>query len=276
MALLEVILEARVNLDKPYFVILDEMNLARVEYYFSDFLSVIETRELNANKEIVTDPLLKEESIENGDAIGIPANLIIVGTVNMDETTHPFSRKVLDRANSIEMNQIDLEWVEASSAGLEPLTNISAELFSSHLIHSNQLSVQDKIVLKPSVDFLVELNGILQQADLQFGYRVRDEVCFYMLHCRTIEGFMTDEDALDYQVMQKILPRINGSSIAVRRVILQLMQKLSGIDTFKEGDPAEEIIKTVSQAESAFPRAVRKLCFMLRRFNDDGFTSFWL
>ncbi|MCV5767785.1 hypothetical protein OFN22_30315, partial [Escherichia coli] len=88
---------------RPYFVVLDEMNLARVEYYFSDFLSVIESRKWKDGK-IVTSPVLPE-SITNKH-ITIPSNIYIIGTVNMDETTHPLSKKVLDRANTIEFNTV--------------------------------------------------------------------------------------------------------------------------------------------------------------------------
>lgn len=100
-----VIQEASENRDKPYFVLLDEMNLARVEYYFSDILSVMESRRWE-NGELVTSSILPEDMI--GEHLGIPENLFVVGTVNMDETTHPFSKKVLDRANTIEFNRVNL------------------------------------------------------------------------------------------------------------------------------------------------------------------------
>ena len=113
------IIKAHDNPEKPYFFILDEMNLARVEHYFSDFLSVIETRE-KKDGIIKTDPILREEVLQNAangsdyKAFGWPQNLYLIGTVNMDETTHSFSRKVLDRANSIEMNEVDLRWINKS------------------------------------------------------------------------------------------------------------------------------------------------------------------
>ncbi|WP_336245742.1 MrcB family domain-containing protein [Paenibacillus apiarius] len=101
------------NRRKPYFVCLDEMNLARVEHYFSDVLSVLETQEWQGER-IVTTRLLQPEMLSQeedrarfGD-LHIPDNVYLVGTVNMDETTHPFSKKVLDRANTIEFNYIEL------------------------------------------------------------------------------------------------------------------------------------------------------------------------
>src|SRR5699024_7007083 len=89
----------------PYFVLLDEMNLARVEHYFSDILSVMESRKWEDGK-VVSSNLLAEETA--GFNLTLPNNLYILGTVNMDETTYPFSKKVLDRANTIEFNRIDL------------------------------------------------------------------------------------------------------------------------------------------------------------------------
>lgn len=102
--LTQVIQNASENRDKPYIVCLDEMNLARVEYYFSDFLSLIESRRREGGK-IITDSFTQDLDVTYKS---LPDNLYIVGTVNMDETTFQFSRKVLDRANTIELSDIDL------------------------------------------------------------------------------------------------------------------------------------------------------------------------
>ncbi|MGG3308557.1 hypothetical protein ABER23_14140 [Paenibacillus lautus] len=101
------------NQHKPYFVCLDEMNLARVEYYFSDVLSVIETQEWKQDRIVTSKPinresLLPEDQTVYGD-LSISDNMYLIGTVNMDQTTHPFSKRVLDRANTIEFNYIDLQ-----------------------------------------------------------------------------------------------------------------------------------------------------------------------
>ena len=117
------------NKNKPYFFILDEMNLARVEHYFSDFLSVIETRKRDKSV-ITTDHILRKEALNdasNSNDFGElrwAQNLFLIGTVNMDETTHTFSRKVLDRANSIEMNEMDLNWIQPSGKKLSQLKNV--------------------------------------------------------------------------------------------------------------------------------------------------------
>jgi len=100
------------NKDKPFFICLDEMNLAQVEHYFSDLLSIMETRRWNGDR-IVSDLLLclDDQDVvyqEEYQFLGLPDNVYILGTVNMDETTHPFSKKVLDRAQMIEFSHIDL------------------------------------------------------------------------------------------------------------------------------------------------------------------------
>jgi energy-coupling factor transporter ATP-binding protein EcfA2 len=88
------------NRDKPFFVCLDEMNLARVEHYFSDLLSILETQQWSGDR-IVTDPVIRRETLDTEDdrdrygELYLPDNVYIIGTVNMDETTHPFSKKVL-------------------------------------------------------------------------------------------------------------------------------------------------------------------------------------
>ena len=104
--LTQIIEKASQNLDKPYFVCLDEMNLARVEYYLSDYLSVIESRR-KVDDKIVTDKLIYDSEIDEEETLSLPENLYIVGTVNMDDTTFQFSRKVLDRANTIEFSEVN-------------------------------------------------------------------------------------------------------------------------------------------------------------------------
>lgn len=103
-AIIDFIKNASDDLEHPYFLCLDEMNLARVEYYLSDFLSVIETRKWT-DERIKTDIITLDKAADKEyPALSLPENLYVVGTVNMDETTFPFSKKVLDRANTIEFS----------------------------------------------------------------------------------------------------------------------------------------------------------------------------
>lgn len=279
--LLKVLQDALAHPDEPFFVILDEMNLARVEHYFSDFLSVMETRERNSDNMIVTNPVLVDDTVNSGVPVTIPQNLIIVGTVNMDETTHPFSRKVLDRANAIEMNDIDLPWGTDVPEHAQAISGIYADMFVSPYLNSIELTAKQKQSLTPVIELLVRINTILEPAGLHFGYRVRDELAFYLCQHAELDfaskQIMTADDALDYQLMQKVLPRIQGSALTVLTALLQLLKELSGAEITDDMElPAVKTAMKKVEANLKYPRSVKKLQFMLQRFNDDGFTSFWL
>lgn len=274
--LLRIINIATQNPEKIYFALLDEMNLARVEHYFSDFLSLIETREIIDGK-IVTERILDEADL--GDRVDLanlhfPENFYLIGTVNMDETTHPFSRKVLDRANSIELSEVSLNWNEEGSS-LPTLEGITNKFLRAKYLRSSDLEQKEKGILKDVLKKLIEINGILKSADLQFGYRVRDEICFYMIYQKEIEDIISLEEALDYQIMQKILPRIQGSSIRIKKLIIDLIKYLSNKNSISDSYEYSEIEKEVKEVQN-FKKSLNKLLFMLRRYNDDGFTSFWL
>jgi len=266
------------NANKVFFVLLDEMNLARVEHYFSDFLSVIETRQKDDGR-IVTDKILHKTEVGQNDQelckLYFPDNFYLVGTVNMDETTHPFSRKVLDRANSIELNEVHLKWHNTDLPEVEPLNDVENDFLKASYVLSRELSTEDKNSLSPVLEKLVELNDILKKADLQFGYRVRDEICFYMLYRKNIYDILPFETALDFQIMQKILPRIQGSSQRIKRVIIELIKHLSGKNDINDSYNYDAIEEALSNVVT-YPKSLSKLLFMLRRFEDDGFTSFWL
>lgn len=106
--LTKTILKAQQNKNKPHLICLDEMNLARVEYYLSDYLSIIESRK-KVGQDIITDNIVEYQENNETIKLHIPDNLYLIGTVNMDDTTFQFSRKVLDRANTIEFSDVDLD-----------------------------------------------------------------------------------------------------------------------------------------------------------------------
>ena len=276
-SIIKIIKEATSQPQKIYIVLLDEMNLARVEHYFSDFLSIIETREYDGNrivtKNLITDVNYKEE--EELKELIIPENVYIVGTVNMDETTHPFSRKVLDRANSIELNQVDLDWINESLGKIEKLEDVNNDFLKAKYLRFGDLPENEKGYCKKIINALKEIDKILKEADFQIGYRIRDELCFYMLYQREIEDIISYEEAFDFQIMQKILPRIQGSSSRVKKTIVKLIGYLSGKGDFDENYSVEDIVKKVSEVTKN-KKSINKLLFMLRRYEDDGFTSFWI
>lgn len=269
--LTQIITEAQKDSDRPYIVCLDEMNLARVEYYFSDFLALIESRHWEGES-IVTD-CLSNESAASGEPLSIPDNIYIVGTVNMDETTFQFSKKVLDRANTIELNDVDLTYSFEDEEAIE----VAPMPVHNDALRSNYIILRDckayAALAKRVIDQLITLNEIFKPCQLQFAYRVRDEIIFYMAYNEAYD-LMSEEEAFDYQLLQKVLPRINGTSLRLRETLLKLLgycmgKKVDGQESYDLETWPKEI------DEGIYPRSAAKLLEMLRRYDEDGFTSFW-
>lgn len=263
---------AAANPQKPVFLCLDEMNLARVEYYLSDFLSVIESREKQEDGSILTTGIAQYET-------GIPDNLYIVGTVNMDETTFPFSRKVLDRANTIEFNFVDLmPAFDDVFTPQEPLKVSNEFLRSEYLILARDCA-NESVYVNEICGELQAINEILRKANAHVGYRVRDEFVFYMLENLRDGGILKKEEAFDNEIMQKILPRLQGSSASVRDMLCELFRHCAADHSQKTGDTDSEKMRKVLEDESItcqYRKSAEKLQMMVRRFEDDGFTSYWL
>ncbi|WP_336245743.1 hypothetical protein [Paenibacillus apiarius] len=124
---------------------------------------------------------------------------------------------------------------------------------------------------------LVRINQILEPIHAHIGFRIRDAVCFYMIYNEQF-GLMSEDEAFDHQLLQKLLPRIQGSNMAIKRVLLLLMQEALGrnfsIDEHMED--ASPLYLVQNGSEARYPRSARKLGFMLGRLEEDGFTSYWL
>jgi 5-methylcytosine-specific restriction enzyme B len=247
--------------------LLDEMNLARVEHYFSDVLSVMESRRWE-NGKIVSSKLLPKEIA--GRDIYLPANVYIIGTVNMDETTHPFSKKVLDRANTIEFNRVQLDHLDflKELKQVEPM-KLNQEAFAAKYLHLKDVYQRYPHVVERATNELVKINTYLQPLGAHIGYRVRDEICFYLAYNE--EGkLMTFENAFDHCLLQKILPRVSGSDARVQRALEQLFTFCTGIELNGEYDALLDF------TYAKYPKSADKILHMLRRLADDGFTSFWI
>ncbi len=261
--LTEMIEHALDNPKLPHYVLLDEMNLARVEYYFSDVLSVMESRRRDGV--IITSSNLLDDKFL-GRALKLPENLYIIGTVNMDETTHPFSKKVLDRANTIEFNEIHLNnFDHLKMNGESDPCAISNENVAANFISLKDIYVDHKELIEKVSIKLEEINKILEPVNAHVGYRVRDEICFYMVH-NTIENLLDENEAFDYCLMQKILPRVTGSDGRIDVLLGGLFELLTGT-TYE----AETI-----DYPGIYPRSSKKVAEMIRRYHMDGFTSFWI
>lgn len=266
--LTKVVREANENQDRPYFVLLDEMNLARVEYYFSDVLSIMESRKKDGNTYTSSTLIeIKDKDTEEVEKLTLPNNLYIIGTVNMDETTHPFSKKVLDRANTIEFNEIDL----MNFSFLEEKENVKPIQLANSSIEASYIQLQDcyksnEEIVQYVSSGLATINKMIEPLNAHVGYRVRDEICFYMIYNNEGSLFKTDE-ALDYCIMQKILPRIAGSGQKIRNVLEALFEQFSGV-SYDQNRFDGSTVK--------YPQSAKKVHDMLGRLGDEGFTSFWI
>lgn len=288
---LKFIAKAWENIDTPYFLCLDEMNLAPVEQYFAEYLSVIESRKFCEDGTITTDPIL-EKSLEDWyrvltseltnnddvrdrflkDGICIPQNLIVVGTVNMDETTFSFSRKVLDRAMTIEMNEVNLH------GGLTERYELIGKLGKAELIgeavEGIDLYADNKEVCDIVLNYLEEVNNVLENTPFKVAYRTRNEFLLYVVNNLPYNKDEEDNEltdkyiiarALDEITSMKVLSRIEGDDIKVSDAFLD---KLS--NTIKE--KLEEIAG--EEKEDIGSISLRKLKEMKAKLVS-GHTSFW-
>ena len=278
------------NGHKPYFICLDEMNLARVEHYFSDLLSILETKEWEQDR-IVTVPLIHSDNLQDEDKIvygglKLPDNVYIVGTVNMDETTYPFSKKVLDRANTIEFNYINLQrYPETEEMNYDFVDQQYPQVLNTFL-RSDYLQLKDfyteeQELVQSTTRKLVKINIILEKLHSHIGFRIRDTICFYIMYNKRF-NLLNEDEAFDLQLLQKVLPRIQGSSILIKRVLLQLLAEVmgKGISVDQYLDDASTLYEGVEAGKelqlAKYPYSARKIAFMLRRLEEDGFTSYWL
>lgn len=210
--LLRVAREAQHNPQQQFFVLLDEMNVARVEYYLAEVLSHIEEREAQPDGSIASDPLVPNASDDDWRTVCLPGNLTIIGSVNMDETTFGFSRKVLDRSFVIEFSTVSL-------SSVNPLTAVTqSEAWSVKDWEQRALSLADHPNHNHDdvgrvITALETINQALSPLQMQVGYRVRDEIAMFVLSAQDCPDSFVGSDAsvinaLDVAIAMKVLPRI--------------------------------------------------------------------
>ena len=191
----------------------------------------------------------------------------------MDETTFQFSRKVLDRANTIELSDIDLlyDFEEEILEEVMPLCMHNEALRSEFLLLKDCKA--HKELATRVIEQLIAINELLMPCRLEFAYRVRDEVVFYMAYNEEYD-LLSEEEAFDFQMMQKVLPRITGTSCKVERLLMNLINLWTD-----ETITLSELEDTIDEAKvlqrAYYPKSVKKLIQMLGGYRDDGFTSFW-
>ena len=283
----------------PYFLCLDEMNLAPVEQYFAEFLSVVESRKVDKDGNVVTDPLVDYSSTEEykslidqlfcddaerkayltevgGKRLTIPQNLIVVGTVNMDETTFSFSRKVLDRAMTIEMNKVDLKGGLTNrhdNIGKIEFADIIGKAVEGVDVYAAHKGMCDR-----AIGYLESINVALDKTPFKVAYRTRNELLLYVVNNLSwktdneLEDFVIAR-ALDEITCMKILTRIEGDETKVSANFLDNLG-----NAIKSG--LVEIDKDLLQANKSHkgdayqPISLDKLDEMKERLKS-GYTSFW-
>lgn len=322
---IEFIVKAWQHPEVPFFLCLDEMNLAPVEEYFAEFLSAIESRSFEG-EEYLTDPIIKpfnsfgEEvakmmvntlfpnfmAADKNSFLGkvvdhletkgltLPKNLIVIGTVNMDETTFSFSRKVLDRAMSVEMNEVNYDsfLTDTTDDDLKAIVKALEENDDADL---NTLLVDRHIEAREiiddlgddakfAIDYLKRINALLEGTPFKLGYRAANEALIYLQ--ASYEFGQTDRiAALDNFTLMKILSRIEGDETKLKITDSEadkerIAKAEVNVDEAKQyGEmnilTALRYIITNQLGEQDKLHSVKKIDSMLSQLKRDHFVSFW-
>lgn len=331
---IEFIVKAWQHPEVPFFLCLDEMNLAPVEEYFAEFLSAIESRSFEG-REYMTDPIIKpfnsfgsikddnDGDISIGDmmidtllpkvkasntnseilkikehfktkGLTLPKNLIVIGTVNMDETTFSFSRKVLDRAMSVEMNEVNYDsfLTDTTDDDLKAIVKAFEENDDADL---NVLLVDRHIEAREIIDelgddarfvidYLKRINALLEGTPFKLGYRAANEALIY-LQASYEFGQTNRIAALDNFTLMKILSRIEGDETKLKITDSEadkerIAKAEVNVDEAKQyGDlnilTALRHIITNQLGEQDKLHSVKKIDSMLSQLKRDHFVSFW-
>lgn len=322
---IEFIVKAWQHPEVPFFLCLDEMNLAPVEEYFAEFLSAIESRSFEG-EEYLTDPIIKpfnsfgEEvakkmvntlfpnftAADKNSFLGkvvdhletkgltLPKNLIVIGTVNMDETTFSFSRKVLDRAMSVEMNEVNYDSFLTDTTD-DDLKGIVKALEENDDADLNTLLVDRHIEAREiiddlgddarfAIDYLKRINALLEGTPFKLGYRAANEALIY-LQASYEFGQINRIAALDNFTLMKILSRIEGDETKLKITDSEadkerIAKAEVNVDEAKQyGEmnilTALRYIITNQLGEQDKLHSVKKIDSMLSQLKRDHFVSFW-
>ncbi|PKG93064.1 restriction endonuclease [Paraglaciecola sp. MB-3u-78] len=291
----------------PYWLCLDEMNLAPVEQYFADYLSVLESRKFE-NGKYTCEPLLTQSNFqmdinslrtdlgisddEDGlweyfshHGIPLPPNLIVAGTVNMDETTHGFSRKVIDRAFTLDFGEFfPNDYQKFFTEQDEP------KVFTySQLTHAtkNDLSNTGDVDGSKTVAFLESINDVLKHTPFELAYRALNELLLHVA-CFNPQDDKELHAVWDDFLMTKVLPRIDGDEDKLRLVRpsgpVNLLDTLAEVlksnmsKIWAEGKTRKDFFRNThddKQIDNIECRSRKKIEWMKNRLEANTFTSFW-
>ena len=281
----EFVVRAWKHQDVPFFLCLDEMNLAPVEQYFAEFLSAIESRSIE-NGEYETDPIIKPfvefgnvvctqmidhlvgkvdaskvvpDSIEaklverfKTKGLTLPKNLLVLGTVNMDETTFSFSRKVLDRAMSIVMNDVDYDkfFTGETENDMAEFDDGTKTLIIDRPIRG--LDAEDNGAEQVE-QYLTAINEVLNNTPFKLGYRAANEALLYVSAAHQFDSSIDVNAALDEFTLMKILSRIEGDKRSIENLL----------------DDLQRVIN------DSYPASNKKLVQMAKTLQNKQFVSYW-
>ncbi|QCI98846.1 hypothetical protein [Agrobacterium larrymoorei] len=287
---LNVLLGAHLNAKNVHLLIMDEMNLSHVERYFAELLSAIETRStIN-----LYDPVSGPRGDVPHSISKYPPNFVVIGTINVDETTYMFSPKVLDRSNVLEfrMNAEDLrDYLKVpAKPDFTKLTGLG-EGFAFLFDGCFEAPKLDAGMIADLTEELAIVFEIMQTYGSEFGYRVASEITNYIeiylaLQPQNANAF---DEALDAQLVQKILPKLHGGERELRPILWAFaalavgsdvtLAKSSGLEHTRSrvraallsegGDPTSEAV-----GPARFPLTLEKVTRMLRRLRQNGYVSF--
>ncbi len=262
---LQLILKASKNLHKPYFIILDEMNLSYVERYFADFLSAMEAKNMK----------IKLWDVDTQDVprgISLPRNLFIIGTINVDETTYMFSPKVLDRASVIEfkVDEIDMDKFLTISPNVDVdlVQGNEASMAKNFVEKSNtKIEVNTEAIKSTLIDFFTKLKKV----NAEFGYRTATEIARFIALATEDKGLTMDE-AVDAAIVQKLLPKLHGS----RKKLDGTLKALWSLCMKKECDVSleQKYYSPDLEIQCLYKLSADKILRMYSTAIDNGFTSF--
>ena len=270
---LDLILQATKTPEKPFFLILDEMNLSHVERYFADFLSAMESGE----------EVLLHSGEDNWDdvpaKISLPKNLFIVGTVNIDETTYMFSPKVLDRASVIEF-RVTVEEMKNYLGNYKPLNMEALRAQGAAMGTSFVKIATDKSIAttaaKETTDKLLMFFGELKKNGAEFGYRSASEILRFAEIAKLIEPGWPDDEILDAAIMQKLLPKLHGS----RNKLTKILPVLGGFcleksDKIKENYfDNQDTIQFETDPNIRYRISFEKICRMYKNAIENGYANY--
>jgi len=257
---LQLLMRANEDPSKPYFLILDEMNLSVVERYFADFLSAMESGEP-----------IKLWDNEKGNVpkeIELPKNVFIIGTINVDETTYMFSPKVLDRANVIEFkiaaDEMEDYLGKKVNINLEKAYSACADMAVDFVSKAKSQVEKDE----KNKDVLLSFFKELKEVNAEFGYRTVNEISRYLHFNDDDENGIKGDEAIDTTIVQKLLPKLHGSRKKLEPVLKQLWKLcFTGAD--------RDLVIAKEHVEKArFKESADKIRRMYESAYANGFTSF--